>query len=126
MFSGKVISKAVTSNFDSLGVKTTGDPAKIYFFNPTAVIKIKIDKIYKGQPISDTLTILTPTNVESCGYYFEVNQKYIVYAKTTDDLVIKQNLERKTLDNKTFWTNHCTRTQNWNENEENEIIREIK
>ena len=129
VFSGQVIYSTLTTNYDSLGIVVTGDTSKMYFKwrdYPTAVVRIKVDKMYKGQLVSDTITILTPPNEGACGYYFEVRQKYIVYATTFDELLMTDELKRRTFDNKTFWTNQCTRTQNWNITEENEIIKETK
>jgi hypothetical protein len=129
VFSGQVISRNLTTNYDSLGVVVTGDTSKMYFNwreFPTAVVKLKVDKMFKGRLVSDTITILTPPNGATCGYYFQVGQKYIVYATMFDELLITDKLKRRTYDNKTFWTHQCTRTQNWNATEENEIIKETK
>jgi hypothetical protein len=129
VFSGQVISRTLTTNYDSLGIVATGDTSKMYFNwreFPTAVVKIKVDKMFKGQLVSDTITILTPPNGAACGYHFQVGQKYIVYATIFDELLMTDQLKRRTFDNKTFWTHQCTRTQNWNTTEENEIIKETK
>lgn len=129
VFSGQVISHILTNNYDSLGIVVTGDTNKIYSNwreIPTAILKIKVDKIYKGQCFSDTLTILTPSTQASCGYSFQLGEKYIVYATIFDEILMTYKLKRRTFDNKTFWTHQCTRTQNWNKIEENEIIKETK
>lgn len=129
VFSGQVISRTLTTSYDSLGIVVTGDTSKMYFKwreFPTAVVKIKVDRIFKGQLVSDTLTILTPPNGASCGYRFQVGEKYIVYATIFDEMLMTDKLKRRTFDNKTFWTHQCTRTQNWNATEENEIIKETK
>ena len=129
VFSGQVISRTLTTNYDSLGIVVTGDTSKMYFKwreYPTAVVRIKVDKMYKGQLVSDTLTILTPPNGAACGYYFQVGQKYIVYATVFDEMLGTSELKRRTFNNKTFWTHQCTRTQNWNTTEENDIIKETK
>lgn len=129
VFSGQVISRTLTTNYDSLGIVATGDTGKINFNwreFPTAVIKIKVDRIFKGQMVSDTLTILTPPYGASCGYRFQVGEKYIVYATIVDEMLMTNKLKRRTFDNKTFWTHQCTRTRNWNAIEENEIIKETQ
>ena len=129
VFSGQVISKTFTNNFDSLGIQVTGDTSKMDFKwreYPTAVVNIKVDKMYKGQLVSDTITILTPPNGAACGYYFQIGQKYIVYATVFDEMLGTYKLKRRTFDNKTFWTHQCTRTQYWNTTEENDIIKETK
>ena len=107
VFSGQVISRTLTNNYDSLGIVVTGDTSKMYFNwreFPTAVVKIKVDRMYKGQLVSDTLTILTPPNGASCGYRFQVGEKYIVYATIFDEMLMTDKLKRRTFDNKTFWT----------------------
>ncbi|HEX8546198.1 MAG TPA: hypothetical protein VF691_04505 [Cytophagaceae bacterium] len=129
VFSGQVISRTLTNNYDSLGIVVTGDTSKMHFKwqeYQTAVVRIKVDKIYKGQLISDTIIILTPPNGAACGYYFQVGQKYIVYATVFDEMLGTNGLKRRTFDSKTYWTQQCTRTQNWNTSEENKIIKETK
>jgi hypothetical protein len=129
VFSGQVISKTLTRNYDSLGIVLTGDTSNMQLNwreFPTAVVKIKVDKVYKGQMVSDTLTILTPPNGASCGYRFQVGENYIVYATIVDEMLMTDRLKRRTFDNATFWTHQCSRTQNWNITEENEIMKETK
>ena len=129
VFSGHVISKTITTNYDSLGIVMTGDTSKIYpnwREMPIAVVSIKIDKMFKGELVSDTITILTPSNGASCGYYFQAGEKYIVYATIYDEMPMTYKLKRRSFDNKTFWTHQCTRTQYWNIAEENEVIKETK
>ena len=128
VFSGQVVSSTLTTNYDSLGIIVSGDTNYSYFELlkfPTAVVKIKVDRMYKGQLVTDTLTILTPPNDASCGVDFQVGQRYIVYATIFDEMLMTDKVKRRTFDNKTFWTNRCTRTQNWNTTEENEIIKVI-
>src|SRR6187549_2357312 len=58
VFSGQVISRTLTTNYDSLGIAVTGDPSKTYFNwreFPTAVLRIKVNKMFKGQLVSDTI-----------------------------------------------------------------------
>lgn len=129
VFSGQVVSRTLTSNYDSLGIVVTGDSSKVRFDwrnYPTAVVKIKGDKVYKGQMVSDTITILTPPTGGACGCYFKTDQKYIVYATIVDEFSITYPLKRRTFDNKTFWTHACMRTQGWNPAEENEILKVAK
>ena len=124
VFSGKVISRTLTSNYDSLGVKIMGDTTDSWFKwskFPSLAIKVKVDKIYKGKSSSETIIILTPARSASCGYGFELGEKYIIYATITDELLPSRKLERQAFDNKTFWTHQCTRTQEWNKLEEEEL-----
>ncbi|TWI84239.1 hypothetical protein [Chitinophaga japonensis] len=129
VFSGQVTSISFTTNYDSLGITVTGDTSKIHFNwreHPTAVVKIKINKIYKGQLVADTLTILTPSNGAACGYRFQAGEKYIVYATIFDELPMTDKLRRRTFDKKTFWTHQCSRTQDWNTTEEKGIMQALK
>lgn len=128
VFSGQLITRSLTKNYDSLGIIITGDTSKIHYDwrkYPIAVIRIKVDKIFKGQLLSDTIIILTPPNGAACGYSFQVGQKYIVYATIFDELLITDQYKRRTNSNKTFWTHQCTRTQDWNKTEEHEILMAI-
>lgn len=129
VFSGQVISKTLTRNFDSLEIVVTGDTSKVYFNwreLPVAVVKIKVEKMYKGRRVADTLTILTPATGAACGVHFEPGQKCIVYATTFDEILGSLKLRRRSLDKAAFWTHLCTRTQGWDRNEEKEIIKEMK
>lgn len=129
VFSGQVISISVNTNYDSLGVVLTGDSSKMMYNwreYPTYVVKFKVDRIFKGEITTDTITILTPPSGAACGYRFKFGEKYIVYSTLYDELLSTNNLKRRTFDNKTFWTHLCTRTQIWNVTEENEILNMCK
>ncbi len=128
VFSGRVLSKKLTTNYDSLGVVITGDSTQDHFKwreLPTMAVKIEVSKMFKGRQVSDTLTILTPFNGAACGYNFQIGQKYIIYGSIYDELPMTDTLKRRSFDRKTFWTHLCTRTRNWNQQEETEIT-EIK
>ncbi len=127
IFSGQVISVSYETNQDSIGYLIIGDTSNFnpkWIISPTAVIKIKLDKTYKGQLTTDTITILTPMGGGSCGYDFSIGRKYIVYATIYDELVVYSQVKKRSINNNTFWTNECTRTREWNLTEENEIIKE--
>ena len=129
VFSGVVISKVYTTNYDSLGIVETGDTGKIEFNwrkYPSAVVLMKVNKVFKGNLVSDTLTIITPPNSASCEYNFTIGNQYIVYATIYSDLLFTYKHKLRTFDNKTFWTHQCTRTMEWNKSEETEIRKEIK
>jgi len=126
VFSGRVISRTLTSDYTKLGVIITGDTSENYLRRnnyPTAVIKIKVDKMYKGKSTSKILTVLTPPNEAACGYFFKVGKKYIIYATIFDEMLSTGNLKRRTFDNSTFWTHLCTRTNKWDSTEEKEILK---
>jgi len=126
VFSGQVIFKTLTTKYDSLGIIATGDTSKKHFKwrnYPTAVVRIRVDKMYKGKLTSKILTVLTPPNGAGCGYSFKVGKKYIIYATIFDEMLGTDRLKRRTFDNKTFWTHQCTRTGEWNSIEEKEILK---
>jgi len=128
VFSGQVISKVITSNLSNFGYKYMGDTAKVWEEwkeTYTAVVKIKVDRNYTEHYTSDTLIILTPPDGGACGVDFQIGERYIIYATIEDEYLDFFGLKR-VFDNKTFWTHLCTRTQEWNTTEENQIIREIK
>ncbi|WP_343703281.1 hypothetical protein [Chitinophaga sp.] len=125
VFSGQVISFTLTTNYDSLRIVVTGDTSSLdmnWRQIPIAVVKIKVDKMYKGKHASDTLTILTPSTSAACGVRFQTGRKYIVYARASDELPLVPR--RRSLDKRTFWTHLCTRTQGWNTLEEKEILKQ--
>lgn len=129
VFSGQVISKTVTSNYDSLGIVITGDTKKFGITGrelPLVVVKIKVEKMYKGQLVANILTILTAYNGAACGVYFQTGQKCIVYATTFDQVLGSLNIKRRSRDKTAFWTHLCTRTGGWNGNEEREIMKVVK
>jgi len=129
VFCGQVVSRKLTSNIDSFGIKTSGDTSSLldgFRKMPTAVYEIKVEKIFKGKVVFDTLTILSPPTGAACGCLFKTGMKYFIYATNTDELALTFNLKRMSFDNKTFWTHQCTRTQELNKNEEDEILKEIK
>ena len=62
----------------------------LYFSGDPVVVTFEIDKIWKGLNSSDSITVHTAQSSASCGYGFETNQKYIVYASYDDE---KEQLE---------------------------------
>jgi hypothetical protein len=129
VFSGQVISKTLTSNFDSLGIVMTGDKAKMainWREAPVVVVKIKAEKMYKGRLIASILTVLTAYSGAACGVHFQPGEKYIVYATRFDEILGSLKIKRRSLDKTAFWTHLCTRTQSWNGDEEREIMKEMK
>lgn len=89
-------------------------------------MKIIIGKVYKGENVSDTVTVITPASGASCGFSFSIGQEYIVYATKEDETIIDQSIKLYADNNKTFWTNQCTRTTGWFQQEEDAIIAVMK
>jgi len=122
--SATVISQTVTADLSKYIIiqgDTTNYKYKLYKFS-SRVVKLKVNKLFKGQLTSDTLTIITPPNSAGCGVYFEAGKKYIIYGSTTDEVTRSNNLVRQSADKNTYWTNKCTRTNHWCEGEETEIL----
>lgn len=91
VFSGQVISKTLTHNLDSLGIVVTGDTSKTGFNwreLPVTVVKIKVEKMYKGKLVASTLTILTPAT----GAMFKPDLPTVDLAKTSKDSGKSTNL----------------------------------
>jgi hypothetical protein len=129
---GKVIRRSYVSfketmkaeKGDSLNTHLEGD--KNNLLNSEAILKIEfeIKNIYKGQIISDTITIYTGRNSSSCGFTdFKEGGEYIIYGSSMSYLygyftnAANEKLEKSG----TFWTSQCTRTTEYNEPEAKEL-----
>lgn len=126
VFKGRVISTTITSDLSSYNVITTGDTTSDPFSyglmkNAVAVYKVKVEKIYKGKSQSDTIVIITSTNVGSCGFVFDVERDYIIYADSEGVTLIPNKIRRTATDNKTYFTHLCTRTALYSKTEERKI-----
>ena len=126
VFAGKVLSKITTSNFDSLKIVTKGkisNSNKILLNFPIAVVKIEVSRLYKGKNNSEILTVLTPASSSSCGFSFQLDENYIVFATNHDELSKQFNVKRFSKNRKVYWTHQCTKTSFWNLSDEKEIIK---
>ena len=84
-------------------------------------ILIKVETVFKGQMTSDTLTIYTGVGGGDCGYRFKTGQKYVIYGDTKSYLAdFSQNQDFPNGQN-VYWTNICTRTQEYNLTEIKEL-----
>lgn len=128
--SGQVVSmteeflpdSAKIKEMNSLGISTEKLHKWQYGYNVKKVL-IKVDNILKGQLISDTLTIFTGLGGGDCGFEFKLGQKYIIYGFNKNyfnvyfknqDVINGQNV---------YWTNICTRTQEYNRNEFEKLVK---
>lgn len=84
---------------------------------------IKINKVYKGQFTSDTLTVYTGIGGGDCGFDFTLSTRYIIYGSVESYLYIRPGGKES---RNTCWTNICTRTQDHNEAEIVELEKIIK
>lgn len=124
VFKGRVISKTTTSNLAPYSVTVQGDTsnsfASIQLNAPVSIVRIKMDKKYKGKSQSDTITVITASRGAACGVGFQVGETYIVFGNTNDFLKGK-NLKRFATDDKTYFAHLCSRTSQYSESEEREI-----
>lgn len=114
--SGRIISRLVTANLKPYGITITGDTADEAYHAmkfSVAVYRLKVDKIYKGKSVIDTLTILTPATGAGCGVRFEVGERYIVYATARDEMAHSSAVRRVSTGGSAYWTHQCTRTNEW-------------
>ena len=89
-------------------------------------VTFQIIEIIKGDSISKTVTIFTSINT-SCDINFKKNKKYLVYGTRkgfNDNLYMHYTYSDNdfTIDNH-YWTDYCTRTKPYNEEEKRELNR---
>gem|GEM_PF-1881863 len=128
MLRGRVISIAVSKNYDSLKVtnEQVGAVRAEIMDSPSRFVRIAVSAVYKGFISSDTVTIITSLRGASCGYSFSTGGDYIVYATTRDETLSNFGVRRKSSDDKTFWTHRCTRTRPWHQEEEDAIRETVR
>jgi hypothetical protein len=120
---GKVIGKdtvrlSETINEEVVSEVRSGlkeDEHLLRLFDMTYVLKIELEIIekYKGNSPQKTVIIYTPLLSASCGFRFQKNEQYIVYASSESSMnFLFQNKDGSRRHEKegTFWTTHCTRT----------------
>lgn len=84
-------------------------------------VLIKVDRVFKGQTTSDTLTIYTGVGGGDCGYRFKAGQKYIIYGDTKSYLSDFSKNPDFPKGQNVYWTNICARTQEHNQTEIKEL-----
>lgn len=72
VFSGKVV--VIIDENKNKSIQSSADPIAVYF---------KVNEYWKG-PNQSPITVYTVRNTESCGYEFELNQEYLVYANESN------------------------------------------
>lgn len=134
---GKVIQKSFVpfessmnqEKADSLRIKFEDDDQKLGLFESEFLIEVQIElqKVYKGELIGDTITLYTTRTNASCGFTrFEKGQDYITYASSKSHAYFLFNTESGLEKENTLWTNHCTRTTEYNAGEAKELELIIK
>ncbi len=135
VISGRVLMKEIvpysqTVHQDSVSVIKNllkDDQQKLQLFEMSSIVKIEIEvtEKYKGTNLKDTVSIYTAMYSASCGYKFEIGKSYIIYATATSylDFMFKEKVKLNDGFQKenTYWTNHCTRTSEYNDIEASEL-----
>ena len=115
---------SMNKNSKQLREDLKNKPQKLTLLETEFIIKIKlkVNKVLKGKTISDTITIYTTRNGASCGYTkFEIGGKFIIYSSSSSQAFWVFNSDKKLEQEDSYWTNHCTRTKKYNENEFKEL-----
>lgn len=137
---GRVVNKEVVTYQDTFNsekgqeirarLKNNNDKALGLFESPQVYkVTIELVETLKGENIPQTVTIFTTTSDASCGYNFELNSDYIIYAtrngfdnsRFLTETERQQDVEKEN----TYWTNLCTRTKKF-DNKEIEELRTLK
>jgi hypothetical protein len=103
-----------------------GNRKRLTLFERTPVARIELEVIdeFKGGYASGTVVVYTPLLSASCGFRFEVNTEYIIYASGMNFMSSffrhPDHSYGSGKDN-SFWTNHCTRTTAFRRSEAQEL-----
>lgn len=125
----QILELKITANLDSIDVMIEGDTAKSNFkpWNyPVKVYKAIVMKSYKGQMATDTISIITGINGAACGVPLKENETYLLYGTFDDYVNGFSNVRRYSVKKESIWTNNCSRTWEFTETEEKEVIKEIE
>jgi hypothetical protein len=124
---GTVISKDLVAVTDSHEIVSFSDEnLKQSTFRYTTILsknKILVLELYKGIISSDTLTVFTGTGGSDCGTEFTIGDKYIIYSSEKTYSKMKYNDLIYSLGKNVYWTDRCTRTSKYNQEEVQEIIK---
>lgn len=129
---GKVVSRSYVTyretielgQGDSLNAILQGTINEL--FNSKAILKIvlEVKNTYKGLISTDTITIYTPRSSSACGFTgFREGEEYIIYGGNSGnyDLFFSEETTKISTKPGTYWTNQCTRTTEYNEQEAREL-----
>lgn len=79
---------------------------------------ILISKVYKGSPKQDTISVFTGSSGGVCGVSLFEGREYIIYGLKYNPSKITHRHKKK---EKLYWTHICTRTQEVNPDELNQL-----
>lgn len=135
---GKVLSKTFVSMESVLAPEKVreikesykGDLHKMNLLTmPLIEIQLKIVRTFKGAiSAAETFTLYTPRSGATCGFVrFQIGEEYLIYA-STENFVLSMFLNdpystKNSSGASTYWTHQCTRTTEYNEEEERELIK---
>jgi len=120
---GKVLSFSYTNKLDTLGAVILGDPRNTfarYWKFYVKVYQVQIKETYKGYAQVDTINIVTGMNGASCGIEFTLGVDYIIYGFEKDYQGFS-SVQRVSQNGKLFWTNKCTRSYYYSDEEAESI-----
>jgi hypothetical protein len=108
----RILSISYSDRLDTINVVIEGDPKNVFskYWNfYVKIYKAVVEETYKGKMSSDTIRIITGMNAASCGLIMEVNDVFLIYGTTRDYLGFS-SVQRHASDGKVIWTNNCTRS----------------
>lgn len=123
----KILSISYTNKLDTLNVVSEGDPNNVfskYWKFHVKIYKAVVQETYKGKLSSDTITIVTGMNGAACGLNLAIDGIYLIYG-TVKDYQGFSSVQRKASDGKLFWTNNCTRSFDFSDEEVKDVKEEI-
>lgn len=107
---------------DSLNAVLTNREADLFNSELILKVELKVSKVYKGEMVSDTVVIYTGRSSAACGFsWFKEGEDYIIYGTSASYAYGLFTYEDGLEQGHTFWTNHCTRTTEYNEQEAKEL-----
>lgn len=131
VFHGKVLSMKLVpfsetvkkEKADSIRMLLKDDKQKLDLFDLNYIYKIEFQVLegFKGSSTGKKVTVYTAMHSASCGYAFELNKTYIIYAleegymKSVFMSKSEGNMDIEKHD--TFWTSLCTRTRPYDDGE---------
>lgn len=135
IFHGKVLSRKLvpfsetvrTEKADSIRTLLKDDKQKHDLFDLDYIYKIEFQVLegFKATHTGQKVIIYTAMNTASCGYAFELNKEYIIYALEESYMksVFLSESEGGTDIEKpdTYWTSLCTRTREYQDREASEL-----
>jgi len=108
VFKGKVIDIIRYKIIDSVQTKNKNQLFKIKKYN-SVEYKFKIQKLYKGKTSSQYISIYTSGGSSSCGNYFRLNSKQLIYSFIRDVRIGDFSIEKKI--EPFLYTSSCSQTK---------------